>query len=66
MITQNVTGKWFQGWLEDDCTNGCLLYYSYFNDHYELLAIYLSKQQVFYADADPKSIQQINFIGNVY
>ena len=40
-------------------TTGCLLDYSYFDDHYKMIAIDLSKQQVF--DADPRAIQQINF-----
>ena len=43
----------------DDYTTGCLLDYSYFKDHYKMIAIDLSKQQVF--DADPRAIQQINF-----
>ena len=37
-----------------DYTTGCLLDYSYFNDSYEMIAIDLSKQQVF--DADPREI----------
>ena len=36
----------------DDYTTGCLLYYSYFKDHYKLIAIDLSKQQVFDADQE--------------
>ena len=47
----------------DDCTTGCLLNYNYFNKNYEMIAISLSKQQA--VDADPKAIQQINFIGNI-
>ena len=39
----------------DDCTAGCLLNYSYFKEHYQMIAIYLSKQQGL--DADPKAIQ---------
>ena len=42
----------------DDYTTGCLLDYSYFKDHYKLIAIDLSKQQAL--DADPRIIQQIN------
>ena len=38
----------------DDYTTDCLLDYSYFNNHYKMIAIYLSKQQVF--DADPRGI----------
>ena len=44
----------------DDYTTGCLLDYSYFKDHYKLIAIDLSKQQAL--DADPRIIQQINQI----
>ena len=47
----------------DDYTTGCLLDYSYFNDHYKLIAIDLSKQQAL--DADPRAIQQINFTANL-
>ena len=46
----------------DNYTTGCLLYYSYFNNYYKMIAIYLSKQQAL--DADQKAIQQINFTGN--
>ena len=41
----------------DDYSNGCLLDYPYFEEHYKLIAINLSKQQKL--DADPKAIQQI-------
>ena len=34
----------------DDYTNGCLLDYSYFKDHYKMVAIDLSKQQALGAD----------------
>ena len=47
----------------DDYTTGCLLDYSYFKDHYKLIAIDLSKQQAL--DADPTAIQQINFAANL-
>ena len=47
----------------DDYTTGCLLDYSYFKDHYKLIAIDLSKQQAL--DADPRAIQQINFTANL-
>ena len=43
--------------------HGCLLDYHYFNKHYMLTAIDLSKQHALYAD--PKEIQQINFTGNL-
>ena len=47
----------------DDYTTGCLLDYSYFKDHYKMIAIDLSKQQAL--DADPRAIQQINFMANL-
>ena len=47
----------------DDYTTGCLLDYSYFKKYCKLVAIYLSKQQKL--DADSKTIQQINFTGNL-
>ena len=47
----------------DDYTSGCLLDHSYFKDHYKMIAIDLSKQQVL--DADPTAIQQINFTANL-
>ena len=48
----------------DDYTTGCLLDYSYFKDHYKMIAIDLSKQQAL--DADPRAIQQINFTANLH
>ena len=47
----------------DDCTTGCLLDYTNFKENYKMIAIDLSKQQIL--DADPRAIQQINFIGNL-
>ena len=47
----------------DDYTTGYLLDYSYFKDHYKMIAIDLSKQQAL--DADPRAIQQINFTENL-
>ena len=47
----------------DDYTTGCLLDYSYFEDHYKMITIDLSKEQVL--DADPRAIQQINFTANL-
>ena len=44
-------------------TTGCLLNYPNFKEHYRLIAIDLSIQQVL--DADPKAMQQINFTGNL-
>ena len=38
----------------DDYTASCLLDYSYFKDHYKMIAVYLSKQQAL--DVDPKAI----------
>ena len=46
-----------------DNTNGCLLDYSYFKDHYKRIAIDLNKQQAL--DADPGTIQQINVAPNL-
>ena len=47
----------------DDYTTGCLLDYSYFKNHYKMIAIDLSKQQAL--DADPRAIQQFNFTANL-
>ena len=47
----------------DDCTTGYLLDYTYFKNFYEMIAIDLSKQQDL--EADPKTIQQINFTANL-
>ena len=47
----------------DDYATGCLLDYPYFREHYQRIAIYLSKQQAL--DTGPKAIQQINFTGNL-
>ena len=40
-----------------------MLDYSYFKDHYKMIAIDINKQQAL--DADPRAIQQINFIANL-
>ena len=45
----------------DDYTTGCLLFYQYFKDYYNLIAIDLSTQKEF--DADLRAIQQIEFYG---
>ena len=45
----------------DDYTTGCLLDYQYFKDHYNLIAIDLSKQKEL--DSDSRAIQQIEFYG---
>ena len=42
---------------------GCLLDYHYFEKFYKMIAVDLSKQQVL--EADPKAIQQNDFIGNL-
>ena len=47
-IRKIATGK------GDDYTAGCLLDYHYFKDHYQLIAVDLSKQKEL--DADPRSI----------
>ena len=44
-------------------TTGCLLDYSYFKDHYKMIAIDLSKQQALHAH--PRVIQHINFTANL-
>ena len=56
-IWKTATGQ------RDEYTTGCLLDYNYFNDYYKMIAIDLSKQQEL--DADPKTIQQIHFTGNL-
>ena len=47
----------------DNYRTGCLLDYYYFKDHYNMIAIDLSKQQAL--DANPRAIQQINFRANL-
>ena len=47
----------------DDYTTVCLLDYTYFKKYYKMIAIDLSKEQAL--DADPRAIQQINFIANL-
>ena len=47
----------------DDCTAGYLSDYPYFKKYYKIIAKDLSKQQKL--DADPKTIQKINFIRNL-
>ena len=42
-----------------DCTTGSLLDYNYFDKHYKLVAVDLSKQKEL--DADPMAIQEIEF-----
>ena len=43
----------------EDYTTGLLLDFNYFNEHYKLVAVDLSKQKEL--DADPRAIQQIEF-----
>ena len=45
----------------DNYATGCLLDYDYFKKNYQLIAADLSKQREL--DADPRAIQQIEFIG---
>ena len=47
----------------DDYTTGYLLDYPYFKDHYKIITLDLIKQQAL--DADPRTIQQINFTANL-
>ena len=47
----------------DDYAPKCLLDYTYFKNHYKMIAIDLSRQQAL--DADPRAIQQINFTANL-
>ena len=49
--------------LGDDYTTGCLLYYPHFKENDKLIAIDLTKEHAL--DAYPKTMQQINFIGNL-
>ena len=56
-IQKSTTG---QG---NDYTTACLLDYNYFNKHYKMTAIDLSKQQAL--DADLNATQQINFTRNL-
>ena len=56
-IRKVATGK------GDNYATGCLLDYKYFEDFYKLVAIDLSKQKEL--DADPRAIQQIEFIGKL-
>ena len=47
----------------DDYKSSCLLNYVYFQSHYKMTTIDLSRKQAL--DADPKAIQQINFTGTL-
>ena len=48
---------------EDYYSTGCLLDHSYFNNYFKMIEIDLSKQQAL--EADPRTIQQINFTRNL-
>ena len=56
-IRKIATGK------GNDYTTGCLVDYQYFKDHYQLIAVDLSKQKEL--DPDPRAIQQIEFYGKL-
>ena len=47
----------------EDYTTGYLLDYDYVKNHYSLIAVDLSRQKEL--DADPKVIQQIEFVGQL-
>ena len=47
----------------DYYTISCLLDYSYFKQYYTMIALDLRKQKALYTD--PKSIEPINFTGNL-
>ena len=55
IVRKIATGK------GDNYATGCLLDYDYFKKNYHLIAVDLSKQREL--DADPRAIQQIEFIG---
>ena len=46
--------------LSVDYTTGCLLDYEHIKNHYRLIAVDLSERKEL--DADPKAIQQIEFV----
>ena len=56
-IRKFATGK------GDGYTTGCLLDYPYFKENYKMIAINLSRQNEL--DADPRTIQQINFTASL-
>ena len=61
-VTYNNIKKIAKG-QGDDNTTGCLLDYQYFLDTYKMIAVDLSRQRAL--DADPRALQQINFIANL-
>ena len=56
-IRKTATGK------GDDYTTDCFLDYPYFKENYKMIAVDLIRQNEL--DADPRSIQQINFTANL-
>ena len=59
-----ITFEWLKLFITgDNCTTGCLLDYPYFNEHYKMIEIDLSKQKAL--DENRKAIHQINFSGNL-
>ena len=56
-IRKIATGK------GDNYATGCLIDYQYFKDHYQLIAVDLSKEKKL--DADPRAIQRIEFYGKL-
>ena len=56
-IRKLITGR------DEDYTTGCLLDYEYIKNHYRLTAADLSRQKEL--DADPKALQQIDFVGQL-
>ena len=68
---KNIRQKFDKLPLMDDCTTGSLLDYYYFNKHYEMIAIYLSKQQAIRhsnwktIQNKPKPIEPTNFTRNL-
>ena len=56
LIPKSTTGQ-------DDDASGCLLDFLCFKEHYNLIAINLSKKQAL--NPDQKAVQQINFTGNL-
>ena len=62
-IKQNEQFRKLTTVLGEDYTTGCLLDYDYIKNRYRLLAVDLSRQKEL--DADPKAIQQIEFVGQL-
>ena len=62
-VTYENIRKIATGW-GDDYTTGSLLDYTCFKKYYKKILVDLSKQQAL--DADPKTIQQINFTATLH